>query len=104
MRLASVLLYPLAYPLSKIGNSIALLFGRHSGQDDSTAMEELKILAKLGERHGTIRPQQSKMISSVFDLREQTIERAMVPLVDVVSVEKNTSLKEFYDKVSRERY
>ena len=104
MRLASVLLYPLAYPLSKIGNSIALLFGRHSGPDDSAAMEELKILAKLGERHGTIRPQQSKMISSVFDLREQTIERAMVPLVDVVSVEKNTSLKEFYDKVSRERY
>ena len=104
MRLASVLLYPLAYPLGKIGSSIALLFDRHSGQDDSTAMEELKIIAKLGERHGVIRPQQSKMISSVFDLREQTIGRAMVPLVDIVSVEKNISLKEFYDKVSRERY
>lgn len=104
MRRASVLLYPLAYPLGKIGNSIALLFGRHSGPDDSTAMEELKILAKLGERHGVIRPQQSKMISSVFDLREQTIERAMVPLVDVVSVERNTNLKEFYSKVSRERF
>jgi len=104
MRLASILLYPLAYPIGKVGNSIALLFGRHSGQDDTTAMEELRILAKLGERQGTIRPQQSKMISSVFDLREQTVGRVMVPLVDIVSVEKNTSLKEFYYKVSKEKY
>lgn len=104
MSWVSVLFYPLAYPIGKVGNSIALLFGRHSGQDDSTAMEELKILAKLGERHGAIRPQQSKMISSVFDLREQTAGRVMVPLVDIVSVEKNTSVKEFYDKVSKEKF
>ena len=104
MSLVSILFYPLAYPIGKVGNSIALLFDRHSGQDDSIAMEELRILAKLGERHGAIRPQQSKMISSVFDLREQTVGRVMVPLVDIVSVEKNTSVKEFYDKVSKEKF
>jgi putative hemolysin len=103
MSWASILFYPLAYPIGKVGNYIALLFG-DSGQDDSTAMEELRILAKLGERHGAIRPQQSKMISSVFDLREQTVGRVMVPLVDIVSVEKNTSVKEFYDKVSKEKF
>jgi putative hemolysin len=104
MKFASMVLYPLAFPIVKVGTGIARLFGRSNVQNDSTAMEELKILAKLGESHGAIRPQQSKMISSVFDLRKQTISRVMVPLVDIVSVEKNLSIKEFYDRISRTRY
>ena len=104
IRLFSVLLYPFAYPLSKIGSSIALLFGKPNVQNDTTAMEELKILAKLGEKTGAIRPQQSKMISSIFELREQTLGRVMAPLVDVVSVNKNISLREFYNIISQTKF
>jgi len=104
MKFVSTILYPIGFPIVKLGTGIARLFGRSNIQDDSTAMEELKILAKLGESHGAIRPQQSKMISSVFDLRKQTISRVMVPLVDIVSVERNINIKEFYDRISRTRY
>jgi CBS domain containing-hemolysin-like protein len=60
-------------------------------------MEELRLLARMSEKEGLLRPQQRKMIYSVFDLEEQTIGNAMVPLVDVTSIEKGTKLEEFYN-------
>lgn len=104
IRFFSFLLYPIAHPLGKIGSSIAILFGKADLPNDATAMEELKILAKLGEKDGVIRPQQSKMINSIFEIRERTLSRIMIPLVDVVSVNKDITLKEFYDKISKNRF
>lgn len=100
----SFLLYPIAHPLGKIGSSIAMLFSKTNLPNDTTAMEELKILAKLSEKAGEIRPQQSKMINSIFEIREKTLNKIMVPLVDVVSVDKDITLKEFYNKISKNKF
>ncbi|MGB9596966.1 MAG: hemolysin family protein, partial [Candidatus Poribacteria bacterium] len=104
IRFFSFLLYPIASPIGKIGTSIAVLFGRNNVANDTIAMEELKILAKLGEKDGAIRPQQSKMINSIFEIREKTLSKIMIPLVDVVSVDKDITLKEFYNKISKNKF
>ena len=104
LKWASVALHPIAVSITRISSSFALLLSRRSRQKPSTVMEELRLLAKLSEKEGLLRPQQRKMIYSVFDLGRQTIGSAMVPLVDVVSIEKNTSLEEFYDKVTETRF
>jgi putative hemolysin len=104
LKWASVALHPIAISITKISSSFALLLSRRSHRKAPTVMEELRLLAKLSEKEGLLRPQQRRMIYSVFDLERQTIGSAMVPLVDVVSIERNTSLEEFYDKVTETRF
>lgn len=104
LKWVSVVLYPIVTSITKISSSFALLLSSRSRHKPSTVMEELKVLARLSEKEGLLRPQQRKMIYSVFDLKRQTIGSAMVPLVDVVSIEENASLEEFYDEVTETRF
>ena len=104
LKWVSVVLYPIVTSITKISSSFALLLSSRSRHKPSTVMEELKLLARLSEKEGLLRPQQRKMIYSVFDLKRQTIGSAMVPLVDVVSIEENASLEEFYDEVTETRF
>ena len=100
LRWASIVLNPIVRSITKISTSFALIVSRRSRNKPSTVMEELRLLARLSEKEGLLRPHQRKMIHSVFDLEHQTVGSAMVPLVDVVSVDKNTSLEGFYTTVT----
>jgi putative hemolysin len=100
LRWASIILKPIVTSITRISTSFALIFSRRSRHKPSTVMEELRLLARLSEKEGLLRPHQRKMIHSVFDLERQTVGSAMVPLVDVVSVDKNTSLEGFYTTVT----
>jgi len=100
LRWVSIVLKPVVRSITKISTSFALLVSRRSRNRPSSVMEELRLLARLSEREGLLRPHQRKMIHSVFDLEHQTVGSAMVPLVDVISVDKNTSLEGFYTTVT----
>ncbi len=100
LKWASTVLNPIVTSITRISTSFALIFSRRSRHKASNVMEELRLLARLSEKEGLLRPHQRKMIHSVFDLERQTVGSAMVPLVDVVSVGKNTSLEEFYNTVT----
>ena len=104
LRWTSVAFYPIVASITKISNSFALLLSRRNRRNPSTAVEELRLLARLSEKEGLLRPQQRKMIHSVFDLEQQTVAGAMVPLVDVVSVDKSISLEAFYAEVAEARF
>ena len=96
LRRASVVLYPVVAVVTKISSSLALVLSKRIRQSGSTVVEELRLLARLSEREGLLRPHQRRMIHSVFDLERQTVGSVMVPLVDVVSVEKDITLEELY--------
>jgi CBS domain containing-hemolysin-like protein len=66
--------------------------------------EELKLLARMGEKEGIFQKEQLHMINSVLDLEMMTLEKVMTPLVDVVALPKNASPKDFYGKVSETGY
>jgi putative hemolysin len=57
--------------------------------------DELRLLATMGEQSGDILKDQRRMIHSVLDLRNRTVEQVMVPLVDIVAAEKNTDIETF---------
>jgi CBS domain containing-hemolysin-like protein len=100
LKWASIVLHPVVVSITKISSSIASIFSRRSGRKPSTVAEELRLLARLSEREGLLRPQQRKMVYSVFDLKQQTVESAMVPWIDVVSIEKNATTEELYHKTT----
>ena len=57
--------------------------------------DELRLLATMGEQSGELLRDQRRMIHSVLDLQTQTVDQVMVPLVDIVAVEKNTDIETF---------
>ncbi|MBD3184441.1 DUF21 domain-containing protein [Candidatus Poribacteria bacterium] len=104
LRWSSIILYPAVTAITKISTYFALLFSKKNRQKGSSVTEELRLLARLSEKEGLIRPHQRKMIDSVFDLERQTVAGAMVPLVDVVSVEKDIGLEDFYNIVAETKF
>jgi len=95
------------YPFSKLMNRVSSFTTRIiSGNIEKASITrgELRIATSMSEKEGTIYKEQRQMIHGVLDLAEQTVEQIMVPLVDIVSVEKNTSLDEFYDVVYENRF
>ena len=54
----------------------------------------------MGEQSGDILKDQRRMIHSVLDLQNRTVEQVMVPLVDIVAVEKDTDLETFLNFTS----
>jgi CBS domain containing-hemolysin-like protein len=50
----------------------------------------------MGEQSGGLLREQRQMIHSVLDLQNRTIEQVMVPLVDIVAVERDTDIEAFY--------
>lgn len=100
LKWSSIILYPIVAPVAKTSTYFAMLFSRKKLIGNLGVGEELRLLARLSEKEGLLRPQQRQMIDRVFDLERQRVEQVMVPLVDVVTMEKNASLEEFYEKTA----
>ncbi|MFQ6037036.1 MAG: hemolysin family protein [Candidatus Aminicenantales bacterium] len=66
--------------------------------------EELRLLAQMGEKEGTLRKEQLRMISSVLDLESMTLERVMTPLVDVVALPVRAPVEEYFRVVAETGY
>lgn len=66
--------------------------------------EELKYLAKMGEKKGVLKQEQIQMINSVLDLENKTIELVMTPLVDIVAIPKNITIESFFKTVADSGY
>ena len=62
--------------------------------------DELRLLATMGEQSGLIERNQRRMIHSVLDLQQKTVERMMVPFVKIVAVPQNTDIETFMNIAS----
>ena len=49
----------------------------------------------MGERSGNLHTDQRRMIHSLLNLQDRTVAQVMVPLVDIVAIEKNTKCEDF---------
>lgn len=104
LRAASIALYPVAFPIAKLSGYFALLFSYKERQRKFRVADELRLLAQISEKEGSIKPHQRKMIDRVFDLERQRVGQVMVPLVDVVSIDSDSGLEEFYEKISESEF
>lgn len=85
------LFYPASYILAKFSNSISQLLGiKEIGIFFSE--DELKTLIEVSEEKGTIEEDEREMLHSIFEFSQTTVREIMVPRIDMVCVEKKTSL------------
>lgn len=67
-------------------------------------IEDLKILAKEGEKDGVLSSEEHAMISRVFDLSDKTADQIMIPLEEMIKVESNMTISELFDVARKSKY
>ena len=96
LRFSEMVLAPLIYFVQTLTQFIVKLTDRGASTPSPDAQrEELRLLATMGERSGNLHTDQRRMIHSLLNLQDRTVEQVMVPLVDIVAIEKNTKCEDF---------
>ena len=96
LRFSEMVLAPLIYFVQTLTQSIVKLVDRGASTPSPDAQrEELRLLATMGERSGNLHTDQRRMIHSLLNLQNRTVAQVMVPLVDIVAIEKNTKCEDF---------
>ena len=96
LRLSELVLAPLIYFVQTLTQFIVKPVSRGGSTPSPDAQrEELRLLATMGERSGNLYTDQRRMIHSLLNLQDRTVEQVMVPLVDIVAIEKNTKCEDF---------
>ena len=94
LRISEIILGFIVSGMTTLTNALVKSVDRDEESDSSDAQrDELRLLATMGEQSGDLLTDQRRMIHSVLDLQNRTVEQMMVPLVDIVSVEKDTDVE-----------
>ncbi len=95
-RALHMLVQPLTRPALAVGNLLARWFGGAEPLQRVAAIteEEIKTLVTAGEQEGIIEEEAREMIYSIFRLGEMITREVMVPRIDVVALEVDSSLEE----------
>jgi putative hemolysin len=86
------ILTPVTFVLMAVSKLIADTFGGDS-MAVSVTEEEIMTLVDAGQKEGTIEDEEKAMIFSVLQFSETSVRELMVPRIDIVAVEINTTLE-----------
>jgi CBS domain containing-hemolysin-like protein len=89
----------LFFPLLVVFSFLARLLARAAGDDPDrrnpfTLRQEIMTMIQMSPDEGDIEPHEQSMIRRLFDFGETTAREVMVPLVDVVGVERGASWRQ----------
>lgn len=100
VRVVARIMSPLAALLRALAD---LIMGRSAdaGSSDNLFLSEdqLRFLIDASEEPGLIEEDEKKMIASIFQLGETLVRELMVPRIDLVAVEEQTSLEDALDVI-----
>jgi putative hemolysin len=98
VRAASWLLTPIVSTLSAITNFLVRIVGgqiKHRGP--FVTEEELRLLVTVGEEEGVLEEEETEMIHSIFEFADTTVREVMIPRIDMVTLESDTTVDEAVD-------
>jgi len=94
LRFFSLLFYPILFVFSFLARMISRVVSGKSDQSPFTLREEIKSMVEMSPEEGDIQPEEQTMIRRLFSFSDTTVREIMIPLVDVVSVERNMTCGE----------
>ena len=93
--LVSVITLPLAKGLAAVSHGLS---GTYPGSPDGSAQfvteEQIKTMVDAGEEEGVLEEEEKEMIYSIFELGDTLAREVMVPRIDMVAIDVNTSVEE----------
>jgi putative hemolysin len=100
--ISGILFRPIVSSITKITNRMVRMAFRGENEESLRAKrEELKLLAKMGEREGALRRDQLEMIFNVLEMETMSVEKVMTPLVDIVCLPTTASLEDFFETATK---
>ena len=100
--ISGILFRPIVSSITKITNCMVRMASRGENEESLRAKrEELKLLAKMGEREGALRRDQLEMIFNVLEMETMSVEKVMTPLVDIVCLPTTASLEDFFETATK---
>lgn len=88
LKVASYLFWPILIVFSFLSRSLTRIFGTIS-DNPFTLREQIITMLDMPAETGDIEPAESDMIRRLFSFSETTVAEAMVPLIDVVAIDKS---------------
>ena len=96
LRLSEFVLAPLIYFVQSVTKNLVKIIDRGATPPNLDAQrEELRLLATMGEKSGNLLTEQRRMIHRLLNFQNRTVRQVMVPLIDIVAIEKTTTCEEF---------
>ena len=94
LRAASYVFYPILIVFSVLTRVLTRLMGGGERRNPFTLREEIVTLMEVSATGGDIEPAEKTMIRRVFNFGETKADEVMVPLIDVVAVERGATCAE----------
>ncbi len=95
VQLASWILKPFVVVVGWIAAGVTRLIGGTPVPRSIISEEEIRTMISLGSREGTVETEAAEMLHNVFDFGDRVVREVMVPRLDVIWVEKGTTVKDF---------
>ncbi len=96
LRISEYILAPLIYFVQKVTKFLVRIVDRGTSEPNVDAQrEELRLLATMGEQSGNLHVEERRMIHRLLNIQDRTVRQVMVPLVDIVAIEKTTTCEDF---------
>ena len=89
--LLSYIIYPIVIPFRALQK---LVTGRKDNDEPSVNEDELETILDTMEEEGSIESDERELIKNVFDLNDQTVEDIMIPRVDMVAIDVESTIEE----------
>lgn len=100
-----ILLRPFIYVLNKFANFALRMAGISPALGhEAHSSEELQIILEQSKVSGTIETSEHELIKNVFDFRERTVKKVMVPRTKILAINIETPDQEALDIIVREGY
>lgn len=100
LRLSSQILWPLIGMLNLLTYPIVtLISGKQAQRSPLVTEEELRLLVNVGEEEGLIEHEEREMIEGIIAFGDTLVREIMVPRVDIVALELDTTLDKALDVV-----
>jgi len=92
---------PVAIVMTTVANLILKVFGlKLVNPEPFVTEEEIKTLVDIGEEEGIIEEEEREIIEGVFEFSETLAREVMVPRVDIVALDVNSTFEEAIDTIN----
>ncbi|MBI3091383.1 MAG: HlyC/CorC family transporter [Candidatus Tectomicrobia bacterium] len=103
LRAFSYLIYPVGRGLGRLSESVVQTVGT-APKNPFVLREELQTMARKSVLEGRGKSTASRLIHNIFSFTDTTVDEVMVPLVDLVAVNKNDTREEAIRRVEQYGY
>ncbi|MFC1978475.1 hemolysin family protein [Chloroflexota bacterium] len=97
IEIISWILYPFVIVLNFIGGGIARLIGGRPKRKALVSEAEIRTIITVGQEEGVVEKAEAGMMSKVFEFGDRHVREAMVPRPDIVWINRDATLKDFFE-------